>query len=240
MIAFAIWRVPVCPVPSPCRLSRSHFCRRHIGAELIGVPVLAGSAASALAEAVGWQEGPELEASDARGCDAVPCHGGKSFQSSGLLISVNSRAPPAGRILRDFCPACISQRCPIVGHIDYKDAKHAIRHGRARSLGGRGSGCEGLPQRGDDLRSRPKSLPASPHIERLGSAIYLFQGWFATDNGFPDCGRSMRFVRDWPRGRRAGRRADGSQGHAVGPLGPRHGHQHSAQALRGPSKPFTE
>ncbi len=38
-----------------------------LGVGLIGVPVLAGSAAYALAEAMGWKEGLELKASDARG-----------------------------------------------------------------------------------------------------------------------------------------------------------------------------
>ena len=38
-----------------------------LGVGLIGVPVLAGSAAYALAEAMGWQQGLELKASDARG-----------------------------------------------------------------------------------------------------------------------------------------------------------------------------
>ncbi|RAZ91107.1 divalent metal cation transporter [Mesorhizobium hawassense] len=38
-----------------------------LGVGLIGVPVLAGSAAYALAEAMGWQEGLERSASDARG-----------------------------------------------------------------------------------------------------------------------------------------------------------------------------
>jgi Mn2+/Fe2+ NRAMP family transporter len=38
-----------------------------LGVGLIGVPVLAGSGAYALAEAVGWKEGLELRATDARG-----------------------------------------------------------------------------------------------------------------------------------------------------------------------------
>ena len=38
-----------------------------LGVGLIGVPVLAGSAAYGLAEAMGWKEGLELKASDARG-----------------------------------------------------------------------------------------------------------------------------------------------------------------------------
>jgi Mn2+/Fe2+ NRAMP family transporter len=38
-----------------------------LGVGLIGVPVLAGSGAYALAEAMGWQEGLELKAKDARG-----------------------------------------------------------------------------------------------------------------------------------------------------------------------------
>lgn len=43
------------------------FAMGILGVGLIGVPVLAGSAAYALAEAMGWQEGLELKASDARG-----------------------------------------------------------------------------------------------------------------------------------------------------------------------------
>ncbi|TJV69776.1 MAG: divalent metal cation transporter [Mesorhizobium sp.] len=43
------------------------FATGILGVGLIGVPVLAGSAAYALAEAMGWQEGLELKASDARG-----------------------------------------------------------------------------------------------------------------------------------------------------------------------------
>lgn len=43
------------------------FATGIMGVGLIGVPVLAGSAAYALAEAMGWQEGLELKASDARG-----------------------------------------------------------------------------------------------------------------------------------------------------------------------------
>jgi Mn2+/Fe2+ NRAMP family transporter len=38
-----------------------------VGVGLIGVPVLAGSAAYALAEAMGWKEGLERKAKDARG-----------------------------------------------------------------------------------------------------------------------------------------------------------------------------
>jgi Mn2+/Fe2+ NRAMP family transporter len=38
-----------------------------LGVGLIGVPVLAGSAAYAFSEAMGWQEGLELKAKDARG-----------------------------------------------------------------------------------------------------------------------------------------------------------------------------
>jgi Mn2+/Fe2+ NRAMP family transporter len=38
-----------------------------LGVGLIGVPVLAGSAAYGLSEAMGWKEGLELKASDARG-----------------------------------------------------------------------------------------------------------------------------------------------------------------------------
>jgi len=43
------------------------FATGILGVGLIGVPVLAGSAAYALAEAMGWQQGLELKASDARG-----------------------------------------------------------------------------------------------------------------------------------------------------------------------------
>ena len=43
------------------------FATGILGDGLIGVHVLAGSAAYALAEAMGWQEGLELKASDARG-----------------------------------------------------------------------------------------------------------------------------------------------------------------------------
>lgn len=43
------------------------FATGILGVGLIGVPVLAGSAAYALAETMGWQEGLELKASDARG-----------------------------------------------------------------------------------------------------------------------------------------------------------------------------
>lgn len=43
------------------------FAMGILGVGLIGVPVLAGSAAYALAEAMGWQQGLELKASDARG-----------------------------------------------------------------------------------------------------------------------------------------------------------------------------
>ncbi|MGX8012347.1 NRAMP family divalent metal transporter [Mesorhizobium sp. ORM8.1] len=43
------------------------FAAGILGVGLIGVPVLAGSAAYALAETMGWQEGLELKASDARG-----------------------------------------------------------------------------------------------------------------------------------------------------------------------------
>jgi Mn2+/Fe2+ NRAMP family transporter len=42
-----------------------------LGVGLIGVPVLAGSAAYALAEAAGWQWGLEREAKEARGFYAV-------------------------------------------------------------------------------------------------------------------------------------------------------------------------
>ncbi|MBZ9732899.1 divalent metal cation transporter [Mesorhizobium sp. CA18] len=43
------------------------FAAGILGVGLIGVPVLAGSAAYALAEAMGWQEGLERKAGDARG-----------------------------------------------------------------------------------------------------------------------------------------------------------------------------
>ncbi|OBQ57824.1 divalent metal cation transporter [Mesorhizobium erdmanii] len=43
------------------------FAAGILGVGLIGVPVLAGSAAYALAETMGWQEGLELKANDARG-----------------------------------------------------------------------------------------------------------------------------------------------------------------------------
>lgn len=43
------------------------FAAGILGVGLIGVPVLAGSAAYALSEAMGWKEGLELKATDARG-----------------------------------------------------------------------------------------------------------------------------------------------------------------------------
>jgi len=43
------------------------FAPRDFGVGLIGVPVLAGSAAYALAEAMGWKEGLERKTTDARG-----------------------------------------------------------------------------------------------------------------------------------------------------------------------------
>ena len=47
------------------------FATGILGVGLIGVPVLAGSAAYALAEAMGWKEGLERKAKDARGFYAV-------------------------------------------------------------------------------------------------------------------------------------------------------------------------
>jgi Mn2+/Fe2+ NRAMP family transporter len=63
------------PLPKrPLRLSRWRailpyilFALGILGVGLIGVPVLAGSGAYALSEALGWKSGLELKATDARG-----------------------------------------------------------------------------------------------------------------------------------------------------------------------------
>ncbi len=61
------------------------FASGSIGVGLIGVPVLAGSAAYALSEAMGWKSGLELKAQDARGfygVIAVSVLGGLAIQYS--------------------------------------------------------------------------------------------------------------------------------------------------------------
>ncbi|HLX16946.1 MAG TPA: divalent metal cation transporter [Bradyrhizobium sp.] len=60
-----------------------------LGVGLIGVPVLAGSAAYALAEAVGWKEGLERKAKDARGFYAVIA----VSMLAGLLIQYSPISP---------------------------------------------------------------------------------------------------------------------------------------------------